>query len=111
LYCFELVVGIAAPYIGTLTKPFSYVNRFTISMPLSKDERKRLVGDLRLYGSLGIEMAASVLIGTLIGYWADKWLGTRPWILIIGFVFGAAAGFRNLYRFITKEDPDRGKDT
>jgi ATP synthase protein I len=78
-------------------------------MPLSKDERKSLVGDLRLYGSLGIEMAACVLIGTLVGYWADKWLGTRPWILIIGFVFGAAAGFRNLYRFISEEDRNRGK--
>ena len=97
--------------MGILTKTFSYVNRFTISMPLSKDERKRLVGDLRLYGSLGIEMAAAVLIGTLIGYWADKWLGTRPWILIIGFVFGAAAGFRNLYRFVAREDHNRGKKT
>ena len=76
-------------------------------MPLSKEERKRLVGDLRLYGSLGIEMTASVLIGTFIGYWIDKWLGTSPWILIIGFIFGAAAGFRNLYRFIAREDRDK----
>lgn len=76
-------------------------------MPFSNDEKKRLVGDLRLYGSLGIEMAASVLIGTFIGYWIDKWLGTSPWILIIGFVFGAAAGFRNLYRFISREDRDK----
>lgn len=76
-------------------------------MPLSNEERKRLVGDLRLYGSLGIEMAASVLIGTFIGYLIDKWLGTLPWILIIGFVFGAAAGFRNLYRFISREDRDK----
>jgi ATP synthase protein I len=79
-------------------------------MPLSKEEKKRLVGDLRLYGSLGTEMAASVLIGTFMGYWADKWLGTRPWILIIGFVFGAAAGFRSLYRFVSKEDQRREKE-
>jgi len=79
-------------------------------MPLSKEEKKRLAGDIRLYGSLGIEMAASVLIGTFMGYWADKWLGTRPWILIIGFIFGAAAGFRNLYRFISREDRNRGKE-
>ena len=79
-------------------------------MPLSEEEKKRLVGDLRLYGSLGIEMAASVLIGTFMGYWADKWLGTQPWILIVGFVFGAAAGFRNLYRFISREDQNRGKE-
>lgn len=79
-------------------------------MPLSDEEKKRLIGDLRLYGSLGIEMAASVLIGTLIGYWLDKWLGTQPWILIIGFIFGAAAGFRNLFRFLSKEDQHREKE-
>ncbi len=78
-------------------------------MPLSKEEKKRLFEDLRLYGSLGIEMAAAVLIGTLTGYWADKWLGTQPWMLIIGFMFGAAAGFRNLFRFIAREDDDKGK--
>jgi ATP synthase protein I len=76
-------------------------------MPLSKEEKKRVFKDLRLYGSLGTEMAASVLIGTLLGYLADKWLGTRPWILIIGFVFGAAAGFRSIYRFVARENGDR----
>ena len=78
-------------------------------MPLSKEEKKRLFEDLRLYGSLGIEMAAAVLIGTFMGYWIDKWLGTQPLILIIGFIFGAAAGFRNLFRFIAREDHDKGK--
>ena len=78
-------------------------------MPLSTEEKQRLFRDLRLYGSLGIEMTAAVLIGTLVGYWADKWLGTQPWILIIGFIFGAAAGFRNLYRFIAREDGDKEK--
>lgn len=79
-------------------------------MPLSTEEKQRLFNDLRLYGSLGIEMAAAVLIGTLTGYWADKWLGTQPWILIIGFILGAAAGFRSLYRIISREDGDKEKE-
>ena len=79
-------------------------------MPLSKEEKKRLFEDLRLYGSLGIEMAAAVLIGTFMGYWADRWLGTQPWILIIGFILGAAAGFRSLYRIISREDGDKEKE-
>ena len=79
-------------------------------MPWSNEEKKRLFQDLRLYGSLGIEMAASVLIGTLMGYWADKWLGTKPWLLIVGFILGAAAGFRNLFRLIAREDGDKGKE-
>jgi len=79
-------------------------------MPLSTEEKQRLFNDLRLYGSLGIEMAAAVLIGNLTGYWADKWLGTQPWILIIGFILGAAAGFRSLYRIISREDGDKEKE-
>lgn len=78
-------------------------------MPGYREEKKRVFEDLRVYGSLGTEMAACVLIGALLGYLADRWLGTRPWILIIGFIFGAAAGFRNLYRFISREDLDKGK--
>ena len=78
-------------------------------MPGLREEKKRVFEDLRVYGSLGTEMAACVLIGTLLGYLADRWLGTRPWILLIGFIFGAAAGFRNLYRFISREDLDKGK--
>jgi ATP synthase protein I len=54
-------------------------------------------------------MAAAVLIGTLMGYWADKWLGTQPWILIVGFIFGAAAGFRSLYRLVSRDERDKGK--
>lgn len=79
-------------------------------MPWSNEEKKRLFQDLRLYGSLGIEMAAAVLIGTFMGYWADKWLGTKPWLLIVGFILGAAAGFRNLFRLIAREDGDKGKE-
>jgi ATP synthase protein I len=78
-------------------------------MPWSKEEKERLFKDLRLSGSLGTEMAAAVLIGTFMGYWVDKWLGTEPWILIVGFIFGAAAGFRNLFRFIARSDGDKEK--
>jgi len=55
------------------------------------------------YGSIGVEMLASVLIGALGGYGLDYLLNTRPWLMIVGFIFGSAAGFRSIYRLIRQD--------
>ena len=34
---------------------------------------------------------------TVIGWLADRWFGTRPWLLVGGIVLGAVAGF---YQFV-----------
>lgn len=41
---------------------------------------------------------ASVVSGLIIGWLLDRWLGTRPWLLVVGIVLGAAAGFYELVR-------------
>ena len=33
-----------------------------------------------------------------LGIVLDRWLGTTPWLLIVFFVLGCAAGFLNVYR-------------
>ena len=47
---------------------------------------------------VGLELVAGVGVGTYLGYVADAQLGSKPWGMIIGFMFGTAAGFRNLMR-------------
>jgi F0F1-type ATP synthase assembly protein I len=32
----------------------------------------------------------------------DRWLGTKPWLLVIGIVLGAAAGFYQFVRLTAK---------
>jgi ATP synthase protein I len=49
---------------------------------------------------VGLELAAGVFVGGFLGYYLDKWLGTRPILLIVLLLLGAAAGFRNLYRMV-----------
>ena len=49
-------------------------------------------------GALGIELAASTVIGLLGGRWLDGKLGTEPWLSIVGLVLGVVAGFRSLYQ-------------
>ncbi len=65
---------------------------------------------LRRYANLGIEMVVSVLIGAWGGNSLDKWLGTRPWLLLLGFIFGAAAGFLNMARLIAATEKNRNKE-
>jgi ATP synthase protein I len=63
-----------------------------------RQDRKALFRELGRYSALGLEMAASVVIGLAIGYYLDRWLGTTPWLTILWLGFGFAAGVRNLYR-------------
>ncbi len=55
------------------------------------------------YGGVGLEMLASVFVGALGGYGLDYLLNTRPWLMMAGFILGAAAGFRNLFRLIDQD--------
>ena len=34
---------------------------------------------------------------TVIGWLADRWFGTKPWLLVTGIVLGAIVGF---YQFV-----------
>ena len=45
----------------------------------------------------GITLVAAVVSFCGLGWLLDKWLGTDPWLLIAGIVFGSAAG---LYQFV-----------
>lgn len=47
---------------------------------------------------IAIELVAGIAVGTLIGYALDGWLGTRPWLMVVFFFLGAAAGTMNVYR-------------
>ena len=47
---------------------------------------------------LGTELVAAVAVGTILGFILDSWFGTKPWLIIIFFFLGAAAGIMNVIR-------------
>ena len=47
---------------------------------------------------LGTELVAAVAVGTIIGFILDALFGTKPWLIIIFFFLGAAAGMLNVIR-------------
>ncbi len=47
---------------------------------------------------LSTEMVAAVFVGSIIGFILDNWFDSKPWLTIIFFVVGAAAGILNVIR-------------
>lgn len=41
----------------------------------------------------------SLIAATLLGYVADRWLGTDPWLVVSGIVLGSYVGFAKVWRY------------
>ena len=50
---------------------------------------------------IGVELVAALMVGVGIGLLLDRWLGTTPWLLVLFFVLGAAAGMLNVFRVMS----------
>ena len=47
---------------------------------------------------IAIELVAGIVVGVAIGFALDRWLGSRPWFMVVFLFLGAAAGVMNVYR-------------
>lgn len=47
---------------------------------------------------IGTELVAAIAVGVGVGYVLDMWLGTKPWLMVLFFFLGSAAGMLNVYR-------------
>lgn len=54
----------------------------------------------------GGSFLSSVIAGTLVGLFADRWLGTDPWLVIAGVVLGSYAGFMRIWALLKSQDGD-----
>ena len=79
---------------------------FKTRLKIAKSKiRKQVQSDSEKRGSfmgsafkLGTELVAAVAVGTIIGFILDSWFDTKPWLIIIFFFVGAAAGMLNVIR-------------
>ena len=55
---------------------------------------------------LGTELVAAVVVGTIIGFILDNWFDTKPILIIVFFIFGAAAGIVNVFKAARKMQKD-----
>jgi ATP synthase protein I len=54
---------------------------------------------------VGIELVSALAVAVAIGWFLDGWLGTRPWLLMLFFVLGGAAGVANVWRLVSPPQP------
>jgi ATP synthase protein I len=41
------------------------------------------------------------VVSVALGWAIDRWLGTRPWVMLAMFFLGVAAGMLNVYRAVS----------
>ncbi|MGD9669140.1 MAG: AtpZ/AtpI family protein [Hyphomicrobiaceae bacterium] len=64
------------------------------------------------YGlKIGSEFVGAILVGAAIGYALDYLLGTKPWLLLLFFVLGFAAGVLNVMRGYQRLQDDITRET
>ena len=68
---------------------------------LSESKRKKQ-SNASFGFKISTELVAALVVGVGIGLIVDNYLGTKPFGLIIFFIFGAFAGFLNIYRVMRR---------
>lgn len=59
--------------------------------------------DPRLMG-LGLQFVIAILLCLYVGMWLDAKLHTAPWLMLIGAIAGASAGFYSMYSVLMSEN-------
>ena len=78
-------------------------DRIQTAKATNKPQQKIKKGSGAGFGfKISTEIIAALVVGVGIGLIVDKYLGTKPFGLIIFFIFGALAGFLNVYRVMRR---------
>lgn len=76
------------------------------------DNQQDAVGSGLSYAvRVSVEIVSGLLVGAVMGYFLDKWLGTKPLFFLICFLLGAGAGGVNVYRMATRGTDKTEDDT
>ncbi len=79
---------------------------FPLPVPRKLDRGKATRNLYRLlarYSGIIFVLPSCLLIGIYLGRFLDYFLGTYPWLTMVFFFVGAAAGFVQVFRFLTRK--------
>jgi len=55
-----------------------------------------------LFSEIGLSLLVTTLVGVLAGRWVDAQLGSLPVFVIVGFLVGGGAGTLMIYRLVSR---------
>ena len=62
------------------------------------DKNKQSKSSIGQAFKMSTELVSAVVVGTIIGFILDKTFGTKPWLILIFFFVGVAAGIINVVK-------------
>ncbi len=75
--------------------------RLDTAREANKEKKSRGLNEATSYGiatRLVAELVAGLLVGVFVGWYLDQLFDTKPWLMIIMIMIGAAAGIMNVMR-------------
>jgi ATP synthase protein I len=71
--------------------------------PAGDQSAWKALGEL---STVGLTLVVCTVIGLAGGYYLDRWLGSSPWLTLIGLLLGIVAGFVNFFRSVKRAEHD-----
>ena len=62
------------------------------------------LGEIGRLAGLGVQFAATAALCAAAGWWADRELGSSPWLLLAGALVGAVAAFYQVWRALVSRE-------
>jgi ATP synthase protein I len=85
--------------------------RITVAGPQKQDPEDRYSAARTVGAGVLVPgmLFGCVVVGVVLGYFIDKWLGSNPWGLLVGLVIGSVAGVREMLKLLKKMQGENRK--
>ena len=69
-----------------------------LPLPKTSENIEKRGNSIGMAFRLSTELVSGILVGSVMGWSIDKWLGSQPWFFLIFFILGIAAGIINVIK-------------